>query len=206
MSELYHHGIKGMKWGIRRTPEQLGHKPTRSERKQRKKLTKDLAAAQKYVKTRDEMYENARKASNAASSEYQKALSKTVLPWNNKKKQNEIDRTSAIVQRRMTDEQETRWKADRAHSIGQEKEDALKGYVAALTEKYGIENVKQLKPKTMQIGETFVVNTFKVGLRTENFPVIGNMISAKKINKWESQIREEILQKRSDSLQKNRYA
>lgn len=25
-SELYHHGIKGMKWGIRRTPQQLGHK------------------------------------------------------------------------------------------------------------------------------------------------------------------------------------
>lgn len=24
--ELYHHGIKGMKWGIRRTPAQLGHK------------------------------------------------------------------------------------------------------------------------------------------------------------------------------------
>lgn len=25
-NELTHHGIKGMKWGIRRTPEQLGHK------------------------------------------------------------------------------------------------------------------------------------------------------------------------------------
>lgn len=24
-NELYHHGIKGMKWGIRRTPAQLGH-------------------------------------------------------------------------------------------------------------------------------------------------------------------------------------
>lgn len=23
---LYHHGIKGMKWGVRRTPEQLGHR------------------------------------------------------------------------------------------------------------------------------------------------------------------------------------
>lgn len=26
MGEIYHYGIKGMRWGIRRTPEQLGHR------------------------------------------------------------------------------------------------------------------------------------------------------------------------------------
>ena len=31
-SYLAHHGIKGMKWGVRRTPEQLGHRPSRKQR------------------------------------------------------------------------------------------------------------------------------------------------------------------------------
>lgn len=31
-NELTHHGIKGMKWGVRRTPEQLGHKKVTKSR------------------------------------------------------------------------------------------------------------------------------------------------------------------------------
>lgn len=42
--ELFHHGVKGMKWGVRRTPAQLGYKNNkknykaqdRAERKKRK--------------------------------------------------------------------------------------------------------------------------------------------------------------------------
>lgn len=49
--ELYHHGIKGMRWGIRRTPEQLGQKVSRKEKKrieaEQKAKAEQLAAARK---------------------------------------------------------------------------------------------------------------------------------------------------------------
>ena len=32
-NELHHHGIKGMRWGVRRTPAQLGHRPVAAKKK-----------------------------------------------------------------------------------------------------------------------------------------------------------------------------
>lgn len=46
---IYHHGIKGMKWGVRRTPEQLGHRKKRSLKDAVESIKKkaDAAAAAK---------------------------------------------------------------------------------------------------------------------------------------------------------------
>lgn len=42
-NEMYHHGIKGMKWGVRRTPAQLGHKPSKPTTSQRKSEMKKMS-------------------------------------------------------------------------------------------------------------------------------------------------------------------
>ena len=42
---LAHHGIKGQKWGVRRTPEQLGHKPKKSSAQKARNAAKKTAKA-----------------------------------------------------------------------------------------------------------------------------------------------------------------
>lgn len=49
ISELSHYGIPGMKWGVRRTPEQLGRKKSRKEL--RRSFNKNFASRQSNVKT-----------------------------------------------------------------------------------------------------------------------------------------------------------
>lgn len=73
-NELYHHGVKGMRWGVRRTPKQLGHTTPNKKRKPGLPLfkkKKPLTAAEKkaaieakkekVLKSRSpkELYENA---------------------------------------------------------------------------------------------------------------------------------------------------
>lgn len=46
-NELEHFGIKGMKWGVRRTPEELGHRKAQKASKRAARAEKVKATAKK---------------------------------------------------------------------------------------------------------------------------------------------------------------
>ena len=73
-NELYHHGIKGMKWGVRRTKAQLGHATMKNKRSKKKEKEAIEAEYEKYIEQKKldvlksrsvrELYKNADLFSN----------------------------------------------------------------------------------------------------------------------------------------------
>lgn len=62
-NELYHHGIKGMKWGVRRSRAQLGY--SSSPRKTKKQAQKVSSKQQRKVSSKQQRKEAIKKMSDA---------------------------------------------------------------------------------------------------------------------------------------------
>lgn len=211
-----HYGVLGMKWGVRkdRAPS-----PTKSERKERKRLTKDVAAAQQNLRSKTISTQEARDLVDNTDRNYEKALKKSAILYGGKKKK------EAAVQKasekfndayKLMEEQESR--KVRAKDLYSEKQNALKKYVGELSKNYGKENVKQLNTKSVYLGKKFLVSKkdriselyvndmIKTGIRTENLPVIGSIKTGRKVARWEKSQREELLEKNSRKMYKRSYA
>lgn len=109
--ELYHFGIKGMRWGVRRTPEQLGRRSTsskednRSSEEIKKKMDKlftqsiktgkdksPISPAEKIAKESEKTISEATNLANSISHIRQRRKNDTITNMTNAELQKAIDR------------------------------------------------------------------------------------------------------------------
>lgn len=203
-----------MKWGVRKD-----RGPTKAQRKERKRLTKDLAAAQQSLKRRTMATQSARELTEDSDESYEKTLRKSALLYGGKQnKEKAVVRASERIEKlyKMLEVPESR-KA-RSEDVYKQKRKALVDYVDSLNEQYGKENIKQLKTTTVYTGKKFLVrkkdridelyvkDMIKTGIRTENMPIIGARQTGKKAAAWDKEMREELLKKRASAKYKSSYA
>lgn len=84
---LEHHGIKGQRWGIRRTPEQLGHKVSKLKKKSAKIEQKSIdkeKKANKYSSKYQQNYDKAFKYLTEGETKKAQKFFKKAKKWNKK--------------------------------------------------------------------------------------------------------------------------
>lgn len=79
-----HYGIKGMKWGVRRTPQQLGHLSRKDERWAKRKGSKITAKTKKKVSKSLNQYANELMSDPKAYNKSGKLSAKTINAYNRK--------------------------------------------------------------------------------------------------------------------------
>ena len=155
-NQLYHHGIKGMKWGIRRTPAQLGH-----QIKQRRIVKKRTAALEKARKAKQEKKEfeaNKEKVLNSGSAtEVLKYRGKLT----NQELQNAVTRLNLEQQLSAISAKEVKTGMDKVTSVMNKVEKAT------IAVEKGIKAYNTVAKVTNSVGKT-------------NLPTIGDSSSKKK--------------------------
>lgn len=216
LNELYHYGVIGMKWGVRRTPAELGHAP-KSERKAFKKQVRAdekqwranrraVATAQRDYKRTAKAYQKTVEDVEKQTKKLTKTRSKLTMPWNREKRQEEIDRLKKDLDSFLERSEMDAGRMARTKSRMEAEIQKTVDLVGSLNEKYGEQNVRQMSSKTIAKGKAYAKVGLKTGLNATALPFVGRYLSDKQIANWEREWQQKLTSERIEDLDRKRYA
>lgn len=192
-SYLEHYGVLGMKWGVRRTPE---------ERRTYRKLNRRVGASEKNLKSRSRIAVASKKKVSSAQKKYKKALESPGI--SSKKKLARIEEATEQVREALKNYEIPKAELARAKRIYKNNEKNLKAHVDSMVSKYGEEAVTKFRTKDMKtgfewkgplkLGRVYSESVVNTGLTFANFPVFGTMWSGSYISGQDNRDRSEILE------------
>ena len=218
MTELYHFGIKGQRWGVRRFQSPDGtltaagkarYKAYKKDFKDYDKLNRHVSASQRHLKEEGVMLDRVRDKYLKENKNYEKAMRKSsgLFGLKGAEKAEKV----ANAQKTMDDASSEYEKAAGAYGVAKkiatQDASALRRHVDKMIRDYGKGSINEIQTKTVKIGQNKLQKlmqgapksiVFNQGRETEQFiktgktladmPIIGGLYTANYVAKREAEL------------------